>query len=154
MMKFNIFKSKKGFLLRDFVIVGILFSLVIALFVIQVAEMSRNYNNSDIISSSFASHYNKLQNNLASLDTSFQATKGGSGLNLIGTFNVAFNSVFTVIIMVWDGLLIYTGMASNISSDFSFLDQSTTLLILGALIACLTSYLIFVWLSSVTRGKI
>lgn len=148
------FKQKKGFLLRDFVIVGIIFGIVIALYIIMVASMSTNYNNTDIISSDFANHYSKLQSNLNALDTSYSATKGSSGLNLVGTFNVAFNSVFTVIVMVWDGIMIYTGMASNISGDFSFIDQSTVIVFLSGLIACITAYLIFVWLSSVTRGKI
>lgn len=148
------FKQKKGFLLRDFVIVGIIFGLIVALYIIMVASMATNYNNNNIISSNFANHYNKLQTNLNSLDTSYAATKGSSGLNLVGTFNVAFNSVFTVIVMVWDGVMIYTGMASNVSSDFSFLDQTTVLLILSSFIAIITTYLIFVWLSSVTRGKI
>lgn len=148
------FKQKKGWLLRDFVIVGIVFGIVIALYVIQVASIAQNYNNQDIISSSFANHYSQLQHNLGKLDTSTKAVQGSSGLSLIGTFNVAFNSVFTVITMIWDGLLIYTGMASNMAGDFNFLDSATIFMFLGGVIAILTTYLIFVWLSSVTRGKI
>jgi hypothetical protein len=148
------FKHKYGFLVRDFVVVGLLFGLVIAMFIIQVASLANNYNNQDMIDPSFSSHYSKLQDNLNKLDTSFSATKGTGGLNLIGTFNVAFNSVFTVITMAWDGILIYTGMASNIGSDFKFFDHSTMILFLTGIIAVLTSYLIFIWLSSVSRGKI
>jgi hypothetical protein len=120
----------------------------------MVGSVADNYNNTNMTSESFSDNYNKLQDNLDNLDTSFQATKGEGGLNLIGTFNVVFNSVFTVIAMVWDSLLLYTGMATNISQDFSFLDSTTTLLILSALIAMITAYLMFVWLSSVTRGKL
>lgn len=149
-----IFKQKKGFLFRDFVIVGILFGLIVALYVVQVASVANNYNNNQIISQSFSDHYSKMQTNLQQLDTSYSATKGTGGLNLIGTFNVAFNSVFTVIAMVWDGITIYTGMAGNIAGDFNFLDQGVVVLFFGAIIACLTAYLIFVWLSSVSRGKI
>lgn len=148
------FQQKKGFLLRDFVIVGIIFGLVIGMFIIMVGSVANNYNNTDIISSSFADHYSKLQTNLDQLNTANKAVQGSGGLNLIGTFNVAFNSVFTVVAMVWDSILIYTGMASNISGDFSFLDQSTVLLFLTSIIAILTTYLIFVWLSSVSRGKL
>ena len=149
-----IIKQKKGWLLRDFIVVGILFGLVIALYVIQVASVANNYNNQDIISPAFEEHYSHLTDNLNQLNTAYSATKGTGGLDLIGAFNVAFNSVFTVIVMVWDGIAIYTGMASHIAGDFSFLDQSTILLFFSAIIAMLTAYLIFIWLSSVSRGKI
>jgi hypothetical protein len=149
-----IFKQKKGFLLRDFVIVGILFGVIISLFIIQVASVADNYNNQDIVSANFAQHYNKLQTNLASLDTSYSAVKGTGGLNLIGTFNIAFNSVFTVIIMVWDSVAIYGNMFGSLTSDFLFLDKGVIGLVGGGIVACLVAYLIFVWLSSVSRGKI
>jgi uncharacterized membrane protein len=148
------FMQKKGFLLRDFVVAGILFGIIIALLIIQVASVAQNYNNQDIISPAFASHYSTLQQNLNNLDTSNKAVQGSGGLNLIGTFNVAFNSIFTVIKMVWDSVLIYTGMATNVASDFTFLDKTTVLMFLGGIIAILTTYLVFVWLSSVSRGKI
>jgi len=147
-------KQKKGFLLRDFVVVGILFGLVVALYIIMVGSMANNYHNTEIVSASFSEHYSKLGTNLNQLDTSFSSVKGSGGLNLIGTFNIAFNSVFTVVSMVWDSLMIYTGMAGNIAGDFSFLDQAVVLLFFGAVIAILTTYLIFIWLSSVSRGKI
>jgi len=148
------FKQKKGFLLRDFVIVGIIFGMVIAFYIIQVASVAQNYNNQDIITPEFAQHYSKIQTNLDQLNSANRAVQGTGGLNLIGTFQVAFNSIFTVIVMVWDGILIYTGMASNISQDFTFLDSSTILLFLSGIIAIITTYLIFVWLSSVSRGKL
>ena len=149
-----IFKQKKGWLLRDFTAVGIIFGLVVAMYVLMVAAVANNYNNQDIISPNFASHYSQLSTNLNQLDTSYSTVKGSGGLNLIGTFNVAFNSVFTVVAMVWEGLGIYAGMAGNVTSDFSFLDQTTVLLFLSGIVALLTTYLIFVWLSSVSRGKI
>lgn len=148
-----ILQQKKGFLLRDFVVVGIIFGMVIALLIIQTASINSNYN-ANIVDPNFAAHYSKLQTNLNQLDTSNQAVQGTEGLNLIGTFNVAFNSVFTVVAMVWDGIFIYTGMASNVAGDFNFLDQSTILLFLTGIIAIVTTYIIFIWLSSVSRGKL
>ena len=147
-------KQKFGFLIRDFVIVGILFGMIIALFIVLVASTANNYNNTDIISPSFAAHYSQLTAFKSDLDTSNQAVQSSGGINLIGAFNVAFNSVFTVIAMVWDSLLIYTGMAQNIAGDFSFLDSGTIFMFMGGLIAILTAYLIFIWISSVSRGKL
>jgi hypothetical protein len=149
-----IFKQKKGFLLRDFVIDGIIFGLIISLFIISVASIANNYNNTNIISPSFAAHYSQLSATLSSLNTTYSAVKSPSGLNLIGTFNVIFNAVFTVVTMVWGEVTIYSGMIYYVPGDFSFLDQATTLLFLGGILAMVVAYLIFVWMSSVTRGRI
>lgn len=147
--------NKKGFLLRDFVIVGIIFGMIVGLYVLQVASIDNEYGgNTGIINPNFAAHYSNLQLQLSKLDAANKAVQSPGGLNLIGTFNVAFNSIFTVITMVWDGITIYTGMAGNIPGDFSFLDSGTVTIVLGGAIAILTTYLIFVWLSSITRGKI
>lgn len=148
------FKQTKGFLLRDYVVTALLFGIVVSLYIIQVGSLADNYNNQDIVSPSFAAHYDKLNDNKDKLETSFAAVRSGNGLDLVGTFNVAFNSVFTVINMLWDSLLIYTNMVPNIVSDFNFLDSTTILMFLSGLLAILTTYLIFIWISSVTRGKI
>lgn len=146
--------NKRGWLLRDFVIVGLLFSGIIGLYIFQVGSVADNYGNQDIVSADFANHYNKLETNLDQLDTSYSAVKGTGGLNLIGTFNIAFNSVFTVIVMIWDSVTIYGNMFGSLTSDFSFLDQGVVGLVGGVIVACLVAYLIFIWLSSVSRGKL
>lgn len=148
------FIQKKGFLLRDFVVVGIIFGLVISLYITMVASVANNYNNQNMISPSFAQHYAKLNTNLNLLNNANSAVQGSSGLNLIGTFNVVFNSVFTVVAMVWDSVLIYTGMVTNVSQDFSFIDKTTVYTFLTAIVAIIVTYLMFIWLSSVSRGKI
>lgn len=153
-MEFKARMNKRGWLLRDFVVTGIIFGLIVSLYIIQVASVADNYNNQAIISPAFAQHYDQLSDNIANLETSYQSVKSSNGLDLIGTFNVAFNSVFTVVNMMWDSLLIYTGMASNISGDFNVFDSTTVLIFLTSIIAMITVYLIFIWLSSVTRGKL
>ncbi len=147
-------KSKKGFLIRDFVVVGLVFGLIITLYVFAVGGIATNYNQPELVSDNFNSHYNKLQGNMDALDKSFKEVKGGSGLNLIGTFNVAFNSVFTVIAMVWNGLTVYTDIGASMITDFTFLDANVFTMFFGGVVAILTVYLIFIWLSSISRGKI
>lgn len=149
-----ILKQKKGFLLRDFIVVTILFGMVIAFYIIQVLSIAQNYNNNDIIDPDFQAHYSRFQTNIDRLGNVTNTVQGSGGLSFAGTFEVAFNSVFTVIVMVWDSILIYTGMASNIAGDFSFIDSTTSFIFFTGLIAVITTFLIFIWLSSVSRGKI
>jgi hypothetical protein len=148
------FKNKKGFLIRDFVVAGIIFGIIMLMFSLAVVSIADNYGNTEIVNEKFSENYNKLQANLDALDTSFKEVKGGSGLNLIGTFDIAFNSVFTVIAMVWNGLTMYTDMIGSLISDFTFLNANIVSKFLQGIIAIITVYLIFVWISSVTRGKL
>lgn len=153
-MVFKAKMDKKGWLLRDFVVTGLLFGLIVSLYILQVGSLADNYNNHEIVSDSFAAHYDQLNANKDNLETSFQSVKSGNGLDLVGTFNVAFNSVFTVINMMWDSLLIYTDMIPNVVGDFNFLDSTTIIIFLSGIIAIITTYLIFIWLSSISRGKL
>ena len=68
-MEYKLLKNKHGFLLRDFVVTGIIFGLVIALYVVLVASTANQYNNTDIISPSFAQHYSNLNTNLQQLNS-------------------------------------------------------------------------------------
>jgi hypothetical protein len=151
--------NKKGFLIRDFVIAGILFGLIIGLFVLAIADTNNNYSNiagisKDVVSPTFASHYANINQYLTKADSMTSAVQGSGGFSLIGTFDVAFNSVFTVIALIWETIKIYTGMASWIPQDFSFISATPVKLFLSGIIAIITIYLIFVWLSSIMRGKI
>lgn len=59
-MKFKI-ESKKGFTTQDFVIAGLLFSGVVAFFVLAILGISANYpDNPNIINENFSSSYNTL----------------------------------------------------------------------------------------------
>lgn len=152
-------KQKRGFLIRDFVIAGILFGLVLGLFVLAIADLNNNYTNipdvnKDVINPDFESHYATLNQYLTKANSMTSATQGSGGLSLIGTFDVAFNSVFTVIALIWETIKIYTGMGSWIPEDFNFISKAPAARFISAIIAILTIYLIFVWLSSIMRGKI
>jgi hypothetical protein len=153
------FKQKKGWLLRDFVIAGVLFGLILGLYVLAIADTSNNYINipgvnHDVVSPEFASHYAKLNDLLSKSDSMSSAVQGSGGLSIIGTFDIAFNSVFTVIAMIWQTILIYTGLGSWIPNDFTFISAAPMRMFISAVLACGTIYIVFVWLSSIMRGKI
>ena len=152
-------KQKKGWLLRDLIAGGVIMGLVITLFIFAVAGMNSNYVNvdginHDVVNPAFAAHYDKLQTNLNLVNGANSAVQGNNGLNLVGAFDIAFNSVFTVFAMVGNSILIYTGMASNVVGDFNFLEQAPITIFIETMIALIVIGVMFVWLSSVTRGKI
>ena len=88
------FIHKHSFLLRDVVLSALLAFGIIALMVIAVGSMAVNYDRPDLVSPAFSNNYNKLNSLLDDLESTRTATTSTAGLSFIGTFNIAFNSIF------------------------------------------------------------
>jgi hypothetical protein len=150
----KLFKNKKGFLTRDIVITAILFAGIAALYVLMVGSISNNYNNPNMTSPGFSSSYNKLNDLGNQVLIAKNTSEGGGGFSLLGSADIAFNAVFTVIKTVWYSLGLYGDMFSGITSNFGFLDSKAIAILGIILLSCLTIVIVFVWISSVTRGKL
>lgn len=151
------FKSKKSFLLRDVVITGLLFTGIIALFVIGLTSISINYDRTDLVNEQFNNNFNKL-NDLTSGQSGLEASRSqltnASGLQLLGNFDVAFQSTWTVFALVWGTVDLYASMGSNIVSTFTFIPAVVIKVLLYILVSILVAYIIFNLISSITRGRI
>jgi len=150
-------KNKKGFLLRDIVITGLLFFGVIALFLILVTSASNGYNRPDIIDSKFSNNFNKL-NTLVEGDNGIDVVRGSvsnpEGLQLLGNFDIACSSMWTVFSLVWSTIDLYAGMGANFISTFTFIDASVIKIVFYVLVSILVTITIFNIISSVTRGRV
>lgn len=151
-MKF--IQLKKAWVTRDFVIAGLLFTGVITMFVLFIAGMSAEYNQPDLVSSSFSSNYDKLGEISDKVEVMRATTAAGEGLSLVGAFDIAFTATFTVIQLVFSTLALAGSLPAKIIIDFTFIDSkvAANFFVLG--LAILTTSILFVWLSSVARGKI
>ena len=150
-------KSRKGMLVRDVVIGGILFTGIIAIFVILVANMAINYNNPNMVSQSFSQNYNKLQQltqGANGLSVSQNSVENVSGMQLQGNFDVAFSSTWIVFNMIWGTVDTFTSAGASFISDFTFLDAGVIKLLIYILISLLITIVIFNIISSVTRGRL
>ena len=152
-MKIKI-SRKNGFLLRDVVLSALLSFGIIAFLVIATGSMAVNYDRPDLVSPAFSNNYNKLNLILGDLETARTATTSQQGLSFIGVFNVAFNSIFTVFKLVLNSLDIFGTMSASFVSDYTFLDAGVVKILMGVLLAGLLTSIIFIWISSVTRGRI
>jgi hypothetical protein len=150
----QIFKTKKGFLLRDVVLSALFGMGIISLLVIIIGSMAVNYDRPDLISPSFSENYDKLDILLGDVETTRTATTSTQGLSFIGTFNVAFNSIVTVFKLVLSSLDIFGSMTADIVADNTFLDAGVVKILLAILTSGLLVLIIFIWISSVTRGRI
>lgn len=145
--------NKKGYLTRDFVIAGIFLMGVVALMVLMIQGIADNYNNPDLIDEGFSANYNQLSNVTDSVATILETTRSGSGLSFRGAFDVTFGAAFTAIQLVFSTLGLMQNVFINFATDFGIPTAVANIIfIVGFSIIAVT--LIYVWLSSISRGKI
>lgn len=145
--------TKKAFLTRNFVIAGILFSGVVALWVLAIAGIGDEYNSDLLTNPEFAENYNRLVEQTERIETARETAAAGEGLSFIGTFDVAFQSTFTVIQMVFQTLDLFGDITSSFAEDFG-LDPTVTRIVFIIALAILTTLIVWTWISSISRGKI
>lgn len=146
--------NKKAFLTRDFLIAGVLMLGVISLMILAVQDVAINYDRQDIIDEDFAANYAQLDNITESVAVILDTTRNsGSGLSFKGAFDVTFGAAFTAIQLVFSTLGLLQNIFINFAVDFGIPTAvSNILFIVG--FSSITVTLIFIWLSSISRGKI
>ncbi len=145
--------NKKAFLTRDFVIAGILFSGIVALFVLMVAGISDEYDSTLLVNEDFAANYDTLVEQTNRIEIARDTAAAGDGLSFLGTFDVAFQSTFTVIQMVFQTLNLFGDMSGSFAEDFG-VDPSVVRITFLIALSILTTIIVFVWISSISRGRI
>jgi len=149
----SVISSKKGFLTRDFVIAGLLFSGMVALWVLGIAGIQDEYGTDTLTNADFAEKYDKLTEQTEKIEVARESAAAGEGLSFIGTFDVAFQSTFTVIQMVFSTLNLFGEMTGSFAEDFGF-DPTVIRIVFLIGLSILTTLIVFVWISSISRGKI
>ena len=155
MMFEKLMKDKRGFETRDFVIAGLIFSAVVAFFVIGIAGIQSNYpDNPNIISESFSDNYDTLTTQTAKIETMRETALGDEGLSFRGAFDVTFGSFFTVMQLVFSTLSLLGNMYVNFIVDFTFIDSTSVVLLFTVGLAVLTTFLIFKLINAVGRNPV
>lgn len=134
-------------------IAGILFSGIVALYVLAIAGISNEYDSTLLTNEDFADNYDKLTEQTERIETAREAAATGDGLSFIGTFDVAFQSTFTVIQMVFQTLDLFGDITGSFAEDFG-LDPTVTKIAFLIGLAILTTLIVWTWISSISRGKI
>lgn len=134
-------------------IAGIFLMGVIAIMIIMVQGVADNYNNADLVDPEFSAKYDQLTNVTDSVDTILETTRSGSGLSFKGAFDVTFGAAFTAIQLVFSTLGLMQNVFINFATDFGVPTAIANILFIVGF-TTITVTLIFVWLSSISRGKI
>ena len=146
-------QQKKGFVLRDYIVAAIAFSAVIALVVLAVADMANIYDRESMIDDSFADTYDKFDEQTAAAQAIYDDVRDKKGLNLVGSFDVLFNSAFTVIELTFNSVVVFGEQITSLGTTFGLSDEVSRIIFIFFSVA-LTVLIAFIVLSSVSRRDI
>ena len=107
----------------------------------------------DLLNEDFAAHYDKFTNVTDGVETIKDTTASGEGLSFRGLFDVTFGAAFTAIQLVFCSLGLFGSMSVDVIADFTFLDRTVVSLFFTGVFTIITISLVWVWLSSIARGK-
>ncbi len=145
---------KKGFLTRDVIIAAMLFSTIVALFILGIAGISDEYDTDIIINEDFSEKYDRLQDLSGKVEIGRNASSSATKLKFLGSFDVVFQSTFTVIQTIFSSLGLIGDVTEEFKSDTFGFDLGVVNIVFISALAILTVVIVFVWISSIARGRI
>jgi len=149
--------NKKGEMLaRDWIMVLILFGVVTAigyLIVADMADSSTGYNVSNMTDESFQDNYDTLTETTSTTYKMQNATTSEQGMSVVSTYTMAFTSVFSIIALIFGSLGMASDTMTNFAVDFG-VPSSLSNIIFPAILILIMVILIFVVISSVSRGRL
>ena len=146
-------KNKRGFLTRDLLIAAAIFSTIFALYGLVIVGIASEYQDESIVNQDIIDNYNQLGESKSSLDIAWNEFSSGEGLGFRVAFDVAFAATFTVFQLVLGTLTLFGSVMASFAFDFGF-DDKIVGIAYTLLFLVITITIIFVWASSISRGKI
>lgn len=135
---------------RDWVIAAILFSGVIALFVLGLGSLVSDHGVDNIVDDDFSNSFDKFQNNTNIAEQMWNQSTGEGGLSTIGTFDILFKSTFGVLSLVFNSVkLAGTQMFSFV--EYFSIPSEVGFTFFTILMSILSVRIVFIVISSVSR---
>lgn len=145
-------KNKKGWVARDFVVASLIFSGVIALFVIMIGSLANDYDNTEIIDPEFSEKFDKFSEDTERASEMWESATSEDGLSLVGTADLLFFSTFRVISLVFSSV-VATGRQLAGFGEFFGIPTEITSILMVLIFTILTVYIVFIVISSVRSGR-
>lgn len=146
--------NKGEFLARNLIIILILFGLVCGLGYLVIADMASetNYNVSAMVDEDFQGRYDTLSNVTTDIYDMQNATQSEEGMSVISTYTTMFKSTFSVISIIFGSFNLVRTTMSNFAQDFG-VPSVIANLIFPAILVIFITLIVFVIISSISRGR-
>jgi len=142
--------NKKGLSTQSFLIGLIIFTSMISLGTIMIADLATNYNNPGIINDNVRATYGKVNESTQKAADAFSAVSGKGGLSLIGTFQVLFAATLTIIRIILGAFPLLTGFTQSFAVDLG-IPTPIAGIIFPTFLAIITIGVVFAIINSNTR---
>lgn len=144
--------NKKGWVARDFVIAVLLFSGVLALFVVMIGFIANDYDNPNVIDEDFSDKFDKFSEDTDRAGEMWEAATGEDGLSLVGTADLLFFSTFRVISLIFNSV-VATGTQLASFGEYFGIPTEITGIFMVLIFSILTVSIVFIIISSVRSGR-
>ena len=151
-MKNKLVQNKKAWVARDFIIAMLIFSGVIALYVVMVGSIANDYDNPNVIDPEFSAQFDQFSEDTERAGEMWNATTSEGGLSLVGTADLLFFSTFRVISLVFSSVVAAGQQLASFGSFFGIPTEITAIFMV-LVFSILTVSIIFIIISSVRSGK-
>jgi hypothetical protein len=144
--------NKKGFSLASFVVAMLIFSGIVALFVLAVGSLAHDYGNENVVDPAFSAKFDRFENETARTSQMWDKVTGEGGLSLAGTAELLFTSTFSVIRLVGSSVVESSRQLFGIGTFFG-IPSNVGAIIFVMIFAILTVIIVFRILNSVRGNK-
>jgi len=144
--------NKRGWVARDFIIAMLIFSGVLALFVVMIGSAANDYSNPNVIDPEFSESFDKFSEDTARAGEMWNATTSEGGLSLVGTADLLFFSTFRVISLVFTSVVAAGQQLASFGTYFG-IPTAISAIFMVLIFSILTVSIIFIIISSVRSGK-
>lgn len=145
--------SKRGFLLRSWVVAFITFVALVSLCYFMVYGMATKYDKTAIIDSEFNSTFNKFANLSEDVEEMKNATVGKGGLRILEQIGVIWGATTSVIEIVFESLTLPGAMMEK-ASDYAGAPSTIGNILFILPLLLITTLVVFVVISAVSRTKV
>jgi len=148
--------NKKGMYARDYIIILILFGAVCiigSLIVADIAGTESGYGVSGMVDENFKQHYDTLKESTSDIGKMQNATTSEAGTKTISQYTEIFRATFSLISIIFGSLGMTSDTLTHFATDFE-IPKEIANIIFSTILGVLTTILIFVIISSVSKSKI
>jgi len=143
-------------LARDFVIVLVLFGLISGmgyLIVADIASSENGYDVSNMTDASYTKRYDTLTNSTRDIGKMKNASASNEGINVVSTYTTLFGATFSIISLVLGSFGMVDKTLHNFGKDLGMSGDMSNL-IFGSILVILIAIIVFIIISSVSRGRL
>lgn len=143
-------------LARDLIIVLVLFGIfsgVGYLIVEDVASAENGYDVDNMTNAAYQDRYDTLTNSTNNILLMQNRTSSESGMSVISTFTTMFSATFSIIGIIFGSFGMATTTMQNFGEDLG-MSTGISNLVFGGIFVILVAVIVFIIISSVSRGRL